>query len=248
MKFVLIFLLTFSCAQNQKSYTSIKKSNRTFEFKDISGSFVVRRDIATKKNNIINRQQVMNPNDLDAPLEKTVAMAKLGTVKTRNGLRKSLRPVASQHSVWFNKKEYFSQLKVIPEKRSLEVVTKSPEEKWNGRETIKFPKGNVFCFYSQIPECVKAHGLLSKLENKTSKSVSLYIIWDNYPYHNQQLSGISKSAFQSVTLRFVENSKNSLKYSLDLSNQSIFYLFDSQKNLENMYWIAQGISLKSQEL
>lgn len=248
MKILIMLFLLISCAHKANNFTSIQKSKKSFHYKDISGSFVIQRDIARKKNKIINRQQIINPNDIAAPLEKTVTMSKLGIIKTSKGQRRSLRPVASQHSIWFNKKEYFSQLKIIPEKRSLEVVTRSPEDKWNGKELIKFPKGNIFCFFSQVPECLKAHGLLSKLENKQTESINFYIIWDNYPYQNQQLSGVSNSAFQSAVLKYSGKSKSSLKYAVDLTNQTIFYHFDNQKNLENMFWITQGISLKSQEI
>lgn len=244
MKLILLFLLSFlfSCSSVQK-ISSLSSSKRLYIWKDKSGEFVLERDVRVSKKKLATRSTLSLLSNRTKVLEKTVGVSQIGLVKIRGNTIASLRPFASQHSIWFDKKEYFSQLKVNAKKKALDVKLSSPEEKWKGAKEFKFPKGFIFCFFSQIPECVKRHGLL-KMDNRGKQ---IYIIWDSYPYHTEQLEGVLDQPFQSANFAFNTVIRGEKRYSLNLENQILFYHFNNRDEFEKMYWIAQGITVKRYE-
>ena len=231
-------LLTFmllSCSSLQTN--NIKNTRNSFNFKDRFGLYNLEREVRNKNNQLILRRQLSPQMQRSLVLEKTIVVSQLGTIGKKR--MPSMRPVIAQHTIWFEKQKYFTQLKVQPKTKTLEVVMKSPEKKWSGQKLIKFPKGKIFCFFSQIPECVKYHGLLTS----NNKPKEFYIIWDNYPYHQETYENVGESVFQMVRFQY-NGEENGLKiYSLSLGNQIIFYHFNYDKEFERMYWIAQGVSL-----
>ena len=98
-----------------------------------------------------------------------------------------------------------------------------------------------FCFFSQLPECLKEQNLLYL---SAQKKVQLFVVWDNFPYHRELYEGMGTNPIISATLEISKHSKDELKYSLDIGNQIIFYHFDKKLMFKGFYWISQGISLK----
>lgn len=232
---LLLATSVISCSNFHRS--NIENSKNSFNFKDRFGLYTLDREVRSKNNQVVLRRKLYPQLQKAKVLEKTIAVSQVGTIGKQR--RPSMRPVVAQHTIWLEKQKYFSQLKVSPKTRSLEVISKSPEKKWNGKKSIKFPKGNIFCFFSQIPECVKFHGLLTN----STKPKEFYIIWDSYPYHQETFENVDDSAFQMVRFQY-NGEENGFKiYSLSLGNQIIFYHFNYDNEFERMYWIAQGISL-----
>ena len=66
----------------------------------------------------------------------------------------------------------------------------SPDKKWNGVKQVKFPvKGiGLYCFFSQLIECAKYTGFLSKALDANAGQMNFYLLWDGFPYINNQLT------------------------------------------------------------
>jgi transposase len=151
----------------------------------------------------------------------------------------AILPDISQFKVWFDKKEHFSQIKLDRKTKSLEILAKAPVEKWNFQKKIKLPSGRYYCFFSQLPECLKEQKLLEKA---VDEKVAIFIIWDNYPFHNEIYKGLSSDPYTRAFLSLAGHDKNTVKYALDVGNQSFFIHYDKDIEFKAYYWISQGIS------
>ena len=72
--------------------------------------------------------------------------------------------------------------------------------------------------------------------------MSLVIIWDNYPYHQEQFANMKDEVFSQQNLVLLKMKKQGINL-LDTENHAIFYHFDKKLRFSKMYWVAQGISL-----
>jgi hypothetical protein len=246
MKFPWIILFIFiSCATQRPELTQSIVSNnaKTYSYRDISGQFDFARELKLDKAKLASRVQVMSSADQkEKLLEKTFAISSIGSVKTRRGRAIAIRPEIAQHTVWLEGKKYFSQMKMNPRKRKIEVIMDSPEAKWKGVRELSIPKGRIFCFYSQLPECLVASGLLVTSQ-KFRNPVYFNLIWDSWPYHQEHFTGLSASAFikSSVSLELKE--KNVLKYVVEVNGQIINLHFSNDGSFIRMFWTTQGLSI-----
>lgn len=238
-----LVLAACSSAPDRSTALAFKDNQSQYYLSDRSGEFVVMRSVKLKGRKVVVKKEVFSPNELNRPLEKTVAVSDLGKIRTGDGVQPSLRPDVAQHTIWYEKKRFFSQLKLNKATKSLDVVMESPEEEWNGARSFPFPKGRVFCFFSQIPECVKAHGLLDNLE----KPSAIQVIWDNFPYHLEMYEKVSGDPFEKGIWAFDKNTSDGHRYGLVLGGQLILFEFDPDKNFKNMFWVVQGISLSKEK-
>jgi hypothetical protein len=236
INFICILIL-FSCAQNKKIDSSNKKdSKEIFSFIDGSGEYRLQREVKLEQNKIVSRTQLYQQNASQLPLEKTISVSQLGRLKGKKGLIS--RPVAYQTEIWFEKESYKVGGQVDIKTKSLNLTMQSPDEKWKGKKNYPFPPGVIFCFFSQIPECVKNNGLLKKTDK-----VEIYVIWDNFPYNQAQWKYMEDTPFVLANWEYDGSDNNFLRYSLTLNNQAIFYHFDHQVKFAKMFWVAQEISM-----
>jgi hypothetical protein len=240
MKFTL-FLLLVSCASPPQSNLKKVRSNngQVFAYRDVSGEFEIAREVKVAKQQLAGRTRIFSMgNEGERLLEKTFTISNVGSVKTRTGRSVAVRPELSQHTVWLEGKQYFSQLKLNSKRKTLEVLMQSPEKKWNGKKEIKVPKGQIFCFYSQLPECLVASRLTEKA-NSTGTRVRFIIVWDSYPYHQEHFSGLKDSPFSMASLgRETANS-----YLVEFNGQSISIHFSKDGMFARLLWTSQGISI-----
>ncbi len=244
MRFI-FFLVICGCA-NQNSLNSIlnkkeagKDKPQIFSYTDASGSYVQRRDSLLSGNKYVSRIKLLSSKD-STELESSVVVSRLGRLKnSKSRFDNALLPEISQFKVWFKKEEYFSQLKINKNDRTLTVIAKSPEKKYNFTNKYKLPKARYFCFFSQIPECIKLQGLLVEA---AKRNVEIFVIWDNFPYYNEQYEGLPKEPYTKAVLSVSSHNKNEVRYDLDLGNQIIFYHFNKELKFIKMIWVSQGIS------
>ncbi len=225
-----------------KTTTRASQGKHKFNLKDSSGNYLVEREVKRVGRKVVTRSTLMSWSDTSAPLEKSITVSLVGSVKKG---KRSLLPLTSQFSVWFNKKKFFSQIKINKSNKTIAVLKQSPEEKWNGEESVGAPKAKYICFFSSIPECMSEQNLL--VLSKDSK-VELVIIWDNYPYYVEQYAEVSGKLFTTAQLSFSSMLKDSLRFELDIGNQIIFYHFNRNLEFVKMFWVAQGISLERQKI
>ena len=249
---VLVFLLQ-SCAFFSKlssskgiSEGSLYSDKSVFQLEDKTGTFQVKRDIGfAKEGKSFVVKEKINSNDGESkPLEKLISISKAGKVKGI-GL---LRPEVSQYTVWFSGKKYFSESRLNKKNRSMIVKLISPEEQWSGEREFKFPDSKgYYCYFSQVVECASYSGFLQKAMNTESGVMNFHIIWEGYPYIQEQYLNMPDEFFSKAQLSY--DGKNKLgeyRFSLSFGSQVIFYFVDKKGRMIKRLWIAQGYSLIKQ--
>lgn len=223
---------------------SQKEGKRTYSYADVSGSYRIQREVRVVKNKLVTRAQIMlSTGGNQKVLEKSVTVTQLGSVKSGSKRQLVTRPYASEFTVWLEGKKYHSRMKLLPERKVMQVVLESPEKKWQGETEILVPKGKFFCFYSQIPECLYHNQLLMQAQKKPQQSFGLFVVWDNYPYVQEQLTGVGKNLFSPATLKYDGEIKSRIRYIMEIEGQIVLYQFSRDYDFEKMAWIAQGITL-----
>lgn len=242
---ILILGLLFfsSCSISTLRPSNPQKTNfvNHYVFKDPSGEYILKREVLKSKSNIKVRQTLYLPTDLNTTLEKSVTIAEYGTIGKSEKKELAIRPVASQFSIWFEKKKYFSQLKTNKAKKSIEVYLDSPEKNWQGTSSESFVKGTKFCWFGQLPECLQRIINNSKKSKFTSGFV---IVWDGFPYYNEQYQNLSGKLFSPASIKFDGKYENLYRFAIEVEGQILFYHYDSDMNFQKMIWVSQGITVE----
>ncbi len=247
-----IFFIT-SCSTTNPQYLSIlKKANSKTHYilKDKSGTFNITREIGYRKktNELILKRKLTSSEKGDKfILEKNIAISTPGILNKKTTI---LRPKISQYSVWFEKQKYFTEIKIDVLNKSLNVKMVSPEKQWSGEKLVKFPKGTgVYCFFSQLVECIQSTNFINLAIQRENGSMSLHIIWDGYPYFQEQYLNVPNELFTPAKFTYDGLNKSSEKrFSLNIGNQIIFYLFNNKREFVKMYWVAQEFSMEKKDL
>ncbi len=248
IRLLFIFFVCAACS----SQTSVKVapviSKTNFQLKDKAGVFQLNRESGpiskTKGIYAVKRTIKDGSNKI---LERSVVISKLGSLK---GKLSVLRPEKSEYEVWFDAKEYSTKTQIDLKSKSLIVSLNSPEEQWRGTQSIPFPNNSpIFCYFSQIIECALATGFIHKAINNGSGAMNFQIIWEGYPYIQQQYIGLPDEVFSNAVLNFDGENANGLRrFSLNInsSNQIIFYQLTKTDEIKAIYWPAQGLSIGDQ--
>ncbi len=228
----------------------LKRVTKDFELVDKSGRFVVNRDrgYLKSKNRFIVKKKVLSFNDSSGKvLEKSITISNPGSMG--KGKLRVLRPSISQYTVWFDGKKYSSKMTVDLKDRAMIVDLKSPEEQWSGKRRFVFPKGTgVFCFYSQLIECTGITGFLSKALQEKGGTMKFHIIWDGYPYFQEQYLNVSNSVFEAAALVYEGTNRDGLsRFTLKTPSQIMFFLVDRKLELKKQIWVSQGYSMTERE-
>lgn len=238
-----------SCASTRKAQLKkeLVRGEEQFSYTDKNGQFLVKLSSGfNKKENTFFTKRILEvPNkESDNILEQSVTLSEIGTLKKKKTI---LRPKLSQYNVWFEGKKYFSELKINPNKKSIEVKMVSPEAQWNGTKLIKLPSTKVlYCFFSQVIECAKTIGFLSEAIKKEAGTMSFYIIWEGYPYLNETFSDFPSELLSKAQLEYDGKSKEGeRRFNLRVGGQAIFFIVDKNEQMKKMFWVSQGISMVS---
>jgi hypothetical protein len=239
---ILLFILT-SCRSTLVPDRK-EATKQDFSYLDVSGKYRLIHESKMIDRKVVTRNQLLADSGLvKKPLEKSIAVSLLGTVKDGKKRVLSLRPMASEFTVWLEGKKYSSRMKLDTKTKTMQVLLESPEKKWQGQQTIKFPSGKFFCFYSQIPECLFHLKFLSQARNNKTLRLPFIVIWDNYPFMEEQFAGVGSELFIPATLQFDGKVKELYRYLVEIGGQSVLYHFSKSFDLVKMSWIAQGITV-----
>jgi len=244
MRFLPLLILA-ACAQTaEKRIEQIAGNNaRVFSYRDESGDFDISREVKYSKGRLATRVQILtSASGSERMLEKSFAVSSLGSVKTRSGRSMAIRPEVSQHTVWLDGKKYFSQLKLNTRTKSLEAITETPDAQGQGKKSVRVPRGKIFCFYSQLPECLVLAGLLEKV-NAAGRRGAFVLVWDSWPFHQEHFTGLGPSAFAGASVMLERASDSERRYTVDVVGQSISLHFSEDYTFLRLFWTAQGISV-----
>jgi hypothetical protein len=225
-------------------YGTPKEGKSEFSYLDESGTYKLQRESKLIKKKIVTRNQIMDTKGSGSKvLEKTIMVSQLGSIKSKKGRMITVRPVASEFVVWLEGKKYSSRMQINTSTKSMKLTLDSPESKWQGTSEIKFPRGKYFCFFNQIPECLYRNHLLEMALESEQVEFNFYVVWDSYPYIQDQLSRVGQSLFAPATIKFDGAIKGQFRYIVEIEGQMILYQFTKSFDLVKVAWIAQGITI-----
>jgi hypothetical protein len=247
---ILFLLFSFSCADiqmkdPQQKSTEIIDDKGVYEFQDVSGKMVLKRYVNVKSDNkvVTSSRLISEAGGRTKLLEKNISISEYGTLRYGKNIKPLMRPFASQYTVWFDGKEYFTQLKLNKKKKALDIFMKSPEEKWNGKKRVPFPKGEIFCFFGQIPECLKSTEFISKAIKEKQGDLRFHVIWDSYPYFKEMYSNLNSDVFSEASISYDGEIDGNYKFKVDIAGHIIFYHYNNELEFEKLFWISQGMSV-----
>tara|TARA_R110000868_G_scaffold287003_4_gene547466 strand:- start:13153 stop:13932 length:780 start_codon:yes stop_codon:yes gene_type:complete len=246
---IFIICLTLSaCASKSDIATPASNTGKqSFEMRDKSGLFRLVREfgpVANSKKVLAVKQVVQDSSGVI--FERSIVMGRIGSLKGKVNV---LRPEKSEYTVWFDGKEYTNRIEINTKLKAMVVNLKSPEPEWNGEKTFTFPPGTgAYCYFSQILECAQVMNFMPKAIAAGGGAMNLHVVWEGYPYFQQQYVGIPDELFTQATFSYDgENHKGLRRFSLSISNsnQIIFYHVHKDNSLAAIFWPAQGLSIGS---
>ncbi len=221
-----------------------REGKTTYAYSDESGSFRFVRESKKIDKKLVTRTQLIDTKGSQAKaLEKSIIVSQIGSIKSKNKRLITVRPLASEFTVWLEGKKYLSKMKINSASKSMTVTLDSPEPKWQGTTEIKFPRGKYFCFFSQIPECLYHNYLLVLATENQTQQFDFYVVWDSYPYVQDQLTKVGKNLFASASIKFDGEIKGQYRYNVEVEGQMIFYQFTKSFDLVKVAWVSQGITI-----
>ncbi len=242
MKFLILLILCSCSGLTPK--TLLKNNKKIYSYYDVTGKYTLTRESVFLENKIVIRTFLQSSQESDEKvLEKSVTVSQVGTIKDKEKRTLAVRPFASEFDVWLEGKKYSSKMNLNGSIKSMQIDLDSPESKWKGRQNIKFPKGSQFCFFSQLSECLYYSHTLEKSLKHRSDIIRFYVVWDNFPFVQEQISGVGDKLFSPASIRFESEEKSVLRYTVDVNGQTLLYQFSKSFELVRMFWIANGISI-----
>jgi hypothetical protein len=248
-KIIYIFMIMVMMSCSSSNFKKSRKSNKqVFSFSDLSGEYKLER-VENKKNKlIIVKRKLLRAGNLNKPVEKSISISSKSDSRKKI-FNQDFEPLFSQFSVWFNKKRYFSQIKLIKKINSYEVSIQSPERKNIEKKFFKITsKNSTHCFFFQLIKCINQENVLDKLLNKVGNNKNIKIIWDGYPFQNDQLEHISSELISDAKIEYEGLSNKSHRITLTVLNQKVFFKLNKNLEFKEMNWVIQGISQKKVSL
>lgn len=238
----LLFLLSGCAAHSFKDKP--REGKTTYSYVDESGSFNFLRETKTIKKKIVTRNQLLDKKGSSSTLlEKTILVSQMGSIKSKKSRLLTVRPEASEYSVWLEGKKYISRMRINPATKSMRVALESPEAKWQGTSEFPFPKAKYFCFFNQIPECLYHNYLLIHAAENPNQRYDFYVIWDSWPYVQDVLTRVGKKLFAPASVKFDGEIKGLFRYIVEVEGQEVSYQFTKSFDLVKVAWITQGITI-----
>lgn len=254
-KTILILFLSFfffvSCSSTAKKTGSVLETGVVqYDYEDKNGTFKVAKQVALEKNTgrVITKQQLelvsMGKENI---LEQSIVISNPGSIKGKSAV---LRPEEGQYSVWFEGKKYTSTIKINSKNKSFELKTSGPTAKDSSLRQIAFPKSqHIFCFFSQLTECLNFHGFIKKSIKDQSGSVRLNLVWNGYPFFQEAYNDLPMELFSKAQLAYDGKiAEDEFRFTLGVANQMIFFITSEKGEFKKMFWIAQGISMVRKDL
>lgn len=246
---LLINLLFFSCGSlsTKKVEDILTNSEERFNYTDKNGQFILKSasGLEKKSKTFFTKKILEIPGSgKEKILEQSIVISSVGILGKKMSI---LRPKISQYHVWFDGKKYSSELKINSQKKAVDIKMTSPESQWNGKSSIKFPSTKkLSCFFSQVIECAKISGFISKAIKEKNGVMNFLIIWEGYPYLNETFSDFPSELFSTAQLEYDgQNKKKETRFNLTVAGQSLFYVLNEKKALSKMFWVSQGITVSA---
>lgn len=249
MRFSILPILFFisSCAYMKIINTDNREVEKLsgdlkYEFNDTTGAFIKLRQKGMDSNqNKVVKSIIYTENKKDTPVEKLVSISKQNDEVS--GI-KLLTPLRSEVVYWFDGNRYKSSIRLDSEKKTYIINSFGKEKEWNRTKKLEIESSKkAYCFFSQLVECIEYSGFFEKSRRSKSGSMNLEIIWDGYPFFNEQYLNDKDNVSARGKISYAGKETIGLhKYSLKVDGQVINYSIYRDKYLAKMFWVSQGIS------
>lgn len=241
---LLLFLFFISSCSSSMFKGSPREGKTNYAYVDEGGTFKLVREFKNIKQKLVTRSQILDTKGSGSRiLEKSIVVSQIGSIKQKGSRLLTVRPLASEFEVWLEGKKYSSRMKINSKNKTMRITLDSPEEKWQGTSEVKFPKGKYFCFFNQIPECLYHNYLLTRATEQEPRKFDFFVVWDSYPYIQDQLTRVGKSLFAPASVKFDGVIKNHFRYIVEIEGQVVLYQFTKSFDLVKIAWISQGITV-----
>jgi hypothetical protein len=243
MKSILpLLLILCSCSFLDVKEAGLKSDKATFMQVEEQGEFVTYRDSGFSKNNqFIVKTMTKASEKSDLFLERSITFSNVQNIaKNIQGLV----PEKSEAIYWLDSKKYTTRINYSQEKGQLVVKMRSPEAQWNGVKTFDLPLGNGnLCYYSSVIECAIKTGFLKKAISKGGGKMNFVLIWESYPYFQEQFLNVPSEPFAKASLEFDGvNRVGQYRFTLNAGGQSQFYFIGKDYLLKKHIWASQGFT------
>lgn len=243
MKFLALLFFLSSCSSGILRGKP-HEGKTTYSYADESGQYNYVRESKNIKQKLVTRSQIVDKKGSGAKLlEKSIMVSQIGSIKNKKGRLLTVRPQASEYTVWLEGKKYVSTMKINSKTKAMSVTLDSPETKWQGTSEVEFPKGKYFCFYNQIPECLYHNYLLTNASENEQQLFHFYVVWDTWPYIQELLTKVGKKLFAPASVKFDGENKGLFRYIVEVEGQEVLYEFTKSFDLVKVAWISQGITI-----
>lgn len=243
MNALILMLFLVSCTSHMP-LGKPKEGKATYSYTDESGTYRYVREAKLVQKKIITRNQLIETKGgATRVLEKSIVVSQLGSIKNGKNRLVTVRPSASEFTVWLEGKKYSSKMRINPKRKSMLLSLESPDPRWQGDNEVSFPRGKYFCFFNQIPECLYHNYLLSRANENRSERFDFYVIWDSYPFVQEQYARTGKNLFAAASVKFDGEIKKLFRYIVEVEGQIILYQFSKSMDLVKIAWISQGITV-----
>ena len=244
---IIILFLNTSCAyfkliSAKKQETKKLHGELKYEFVDTMGSFIKSRNkgFDSSKNLVIKSKIYQNSNE-QSPVERLISISKMGEKINKINI---VRPLKSEAIYWFDGNKYKSYIEF--DEKNNQYISKAiaKEDTWDKYQKVKIDIGKkAYCFFSQLIECIEHSGFLKLSREKYSGAMNIEVIWDGFPFFNEQYLNNKKSMISTGKFKFLQKeAKGIYKYALNIDGQVIHYFIYDDKHLAKMFWVSQGIS------
>lgn len=245
IRLLAIGFLIVACSSTKK-VTEVTSTKGDYVFRDKSGSYGFQRESGpiSKDRKLYAVKQILTGSSKEGRqevMERSIVVSRAGIMKGRT----LWRPEKSEYAVWFDGQQYSTRTQIDEKIRGLKVTVESPDPANNKTTDHSFPDGTgVFCYFSQVIECASALGFIEQAIGVGNGQMNFFVIWEGYPFFQQQYIGIPDVVMSPVTLSYDgENDRGIRRFSLSVANQVIFYQLNKVNELHAIFWPAQGLSV-----
>ena len=166
MKLLLLIFIFSSCA-----YVDVVSTGKTenddlvgsekYTYRDTIGQFhKIRKKGFGKENKFIVKTKMVDNTPRSQVVEQIVTISK--PYRMKNGI-KVLFPDQSESVAWFDGKKHKTTIKSTKDNRFLEVQYFDGATNKILNRSVELNPRNVYCFYSQIIECISKTNFLKKV-------------------------------------------------------------------------------------
>lgn len=237
-----LFILT-SCSLMSPDKTVKLKSNEVrFKQVEVSGEYLIKSKTGFgKKNSYIKKIEVVSIQNEKNTFERTITISKNLEVLPKV---KFLTPFEYESTYYLNKDIYTVRGKLDWRKKEIIYSLNSPEYKWLGQKSYKLTDDvKALCFYSNVIECANSSGFIKQAIEKKNGDMSFHILWESYPYFQEQYINMPKEIVSRAVLTFDSfDKRGNYRFLLSVGGQSIVYTLNKNFDLVGHYWAAQGVT------